>query len=279
MKSFPDAATAADAILHAIDLAMVQDYDRAKALLEPLDSAIAGRIFLLICQLEQQHQARSRGLSVARHEIGNALAIAQANIEGIVDGILEPTEERLNGILASLSSAGVMLDDLKRPPQVARSETVRLEPFNICVLIAAHASAIAGLAEAKNVKVVYDPCGEKHDVCVEYQGDPSALGQVLRNVLINAVRYTPPGGVVTIRCDRPGNEITLEVHDSGPGIATEDLPHIFETGFRGRNVTSSGSGLGLAVVRRLLAALGGQARVESTDGAGASFVITLPTSH
>jgi signal transduction histidine kinase len=156
---------------------------------------------------------------------------------------------------------------------------VRVQPFNICALISAHAAAIAGLAGAKNVSIVYDPCGVLHQECMEYRGDPARVGQVLRNVLINAVRYTPPGGSVHVTCDREGNSLTLAVRDSGPGIEKEDLPHIFEAGYRGRNTREKGSGLGLSVVSRLLSSLGGHARVESSDGSGVVFTIQLPAVH
>ena len=267
------------ALLHAMDLASLHDWDESKALLEGMDDPIAGRLFMLVCDLEQEEQQRLKHAATIRHEIGNALTIAQANVEGIVDGILQATPLRLNGVLASLASASSMLEDFKRlPAPTPVGDVVRIETFNVCALIGAHAAAIVGLAEAKSVRVDYDPCGKNLDSCTGFRGDPSSVGQILRNILINAVRYTPPGGSVAIRCDKPGADLTLTVKDSGVGIDSDDIPHVFEPGFRGKNAAGPGSGIGLNVVQKLLKSLGGNARVIDSTDEGAVFVITLPTS-
>ena len=267
-----------DALLHAMDLASVRDWDESKALLESMDDPIAGRFFMFVCALEQEAQLRDRHAATIRHEVGNALTIAQANVEGILDGILQSTPERLNGVLAALSSASAMIDALKRLPEAdPLGDVVRIETFNICALIAAHAAAIAGLAESKNVRVEYEPCGTSRESCMSFRGDTSRVGQILRNVLINAVRYTPPGGSVNIRCDQPGSDLTLVISDSGVGITREDALHLFEPGYRGKNASGPGSGIGLGVVEKILKSLGGRARVASTEGAGTVFTITLPT--
>ncbi len=263
-----------ESILHALDLTMLGDSEGAKALLEPLDDPFAGRLFLLICEFEQHEQARKRSLALIRHEIGNALSIAQANIEGIMDGVLPQTPERLDGIHEALTTAGRLLDDLKRSPEGLPSHAIRIETFNICAMIAAQYATITGLAEAKNVRVLFDPCGRKHSACTKFRGDPTRIGQILRNVLINAVRFTPPGGTVHLICDHPDGELTVTVRDTGPGIDPGDLPRIFDEGYRGSN--SVGSGLGLNVVSNLLKAFGGNARVVSERNGGATFTLSLP---
>ena len=101
-------------VLRALDFALARQWDAAKAVLEPLDGDVAGRLFLLVCQLEQQDDARLRATAVIRHEIGNALAIAQSNLEGMVDGVLEPTPERIGAIVSSLASAGALLEKFRR---------------------------------------------------------------------------------------------------------------------------------------------------------------------
>jgi len=145
-------------ILHALDLAMMGEWDAAKAILEPLDDAVSGRLFLLVCELEQQEGTRKRSIAVTRHEIGNALAISQANLEAMLDGVLEPTVDRLRIALVSLSSAGILLDDLRRLPEREALEPTSLQTFDICALIQAHAAALSGLAAAKNVTVICEPC-------------------------------------------------------------------------------------------------------------------------
>ena len=109
---------------------------------------------------------------------------------------------RYAGIYEALRDANYLLDDLRRAcaPSEPRNSTIVIETFDICALLRAQCAAIQGLAEAKDVRVVYDPCGQKHDDCMQFRGDATRVDQVLRNVLINAVRYTPPGGEVDIEC-------------------------------------------------------------------------------
>jgi len=111
--------------------------------------------------------------------------------------------------------------------------------------------------------------------------DPEALRQVLRNVLENAARYTPPGGVVTVRSRRHGGMVAMEVSDTGPGIAGEHLPRIFERFYRAdpaRSRELGGTGLGLAIVKHLVEAHGGRVEADSRLGEGTTIRIALPTA-
>ncbi len=266
-----------DRLLHAMDLASVHDWDASKALLESMDDPIAGRFFMLVCDLEQEANLRTKHSAMLRHEVGNALTIAQANLEGLIDGVLDYRPERLNGILASVVSASALIEDIANvPPVTPLGDVIRIDTFNICSLIASHAAAIDGLAKAKNVRIVYEPCGKTLTSCMSFRGDVSRVGQILRNLLLNGVRYTPPGGSVEIYCDRPGSELMLVVSDTGIGIPNDDVPHLFEPGYRGRNASGKGSGIGLNVVQKLLASLGGNVRVATSEGRGSAFIITLP---
>ena len=268
-------------LLHAMDLATVGDLEAAQRTIEGLDEPVAVRLLDLFSELTLEQTLQARKQSLLRHEMGNALSIAQANLEGIIDGVLEATPERYLGMCNALEAMGRLLDDWRRPPKrfEENAQTIQIETFNICAMIGAQAALIHGLARAKNVSIEYSPCVAHHPECSHYRGDPQRTGQVLRNVLINAVRYTPPGGHVKILCDRPDAEITLVIKDTGPGIASTDVPRIFEEGYRGKATASAqGSGIGLSVVSQLLRALGGKARVVSEEGDGATFVIELPAS-
>jgi len=264
-------------LLHAIDLALLGEWDEAKAILEREEGAVAERLFLLVKELEQRDYHRARTLSVIRHEIGNAVAIALANVEGILDGVLEPTLERLYGIHEALLTATRLLAELRKPLDRGAGASIAVETFNICALIAANVTAVAGLAEAKSVRIDFDPCGAEHRGCLHFRGDRVRIDQILRNVLINAVRYTPPGGSVRILCNQVAPDVlTLTISDTGPGLAAEDLPHIFAPGYRGRNAATPGEGIGLSVVKQFLDAIGGDVRVVSHEGTGATFAITIP---
>lgn len=105
--------------------------------------------------------------------------------------------------------------------------------------------------------------------------DPMRLEQVLRNLLQNAIRYTPPGGLVAVRTDCRENSIRLSVTDTGPGISAEDLPHVWERFFHAAGSPHGGAGLGLTLVKELTETMGGKVGVESTPSEGSCFWIDL----
>jgi two-component system sensor histidine kinase BaeS len=111
--------------------------------------------------------------------------------------------------------------------------------------------------------------------------DPDRMMQALNNLVDNALRHTPQGGVVTVGATADaGSAIRLFVRDSGPGIAAEDLPHLFERFYRGdksRRRHEGGSGLGLAIARSIVEIHGGRIWAENAAGKGAVFTIALPT--
>jgi len=110
-------------------------------------------------------------------------------------------------------------------------------------------------------------------------GDPSRLDQVVTNLLTNALKFTPPGGDVHVSVSRMNGEARMEVEDSGPGIAPDEIDHVFERFWRGGAARSaSGSGVGLAVVAELVRAHHGRVEVASSPGEGARFLVTLPAA-
>lgn len=239
-------------LLHALDLAVMRDWGESKSLAEAFDSPVANRLFLLLSDIEEREAARARQLSNVRHEIGNALSIVQANLEGMVDGILEPTNDRLNALLNALATASIMLDDLRRPTEPDVSDVVQMETFNICALIEAHITAVRGLADAKTVHLGYEACGGAHPECTMYRGDSARTGRILRNVLLTAVRYTPPGGRVDVRCERNDGSLVLSIRDHHMNA-------------------------GVPLLNRVLKAIRGKARMEEHAGTGSNvLVIDLP---
>jgi heavy metal sensor kinase len=110
-------------------------------------------------------------------------------------------------------------------------------------------------------------------------GDPSRLRQLLRNLIMNAIQYTPPGGTIRITSKRETNILVVRVQDSGIGIDPEELPNIFKAFYRTESArirARSGSGLGLAISRWITHAHGGTITVTSTPGQGSTFIVTLP---
>jgi signal transduction histidine kinase len=130
------------------------------------------------------------------------------------------------------------------------------------------------LAEDRKVRLTL----ETHPVPLVL-GDHGRLTQLLINLLDNALAHTPAEGAVTLRLKPEQGQVVLEVEDTGPGIAPEHLPHLFERFYRGdhaRDRESGGTGLGLAIVKEIAEAHGGTVRASSTLGKGSIFTVTLP---
>lgn len=106
--------------------------------------------------------------------------------------------------------------------------------------------------------------------------DRVRIGQVLANLLSNALKFTPPGGQVRVELRAEPPWARVWVADSGPGIPIDELPHVFDRFFRGRQARPSGSGIGLTVVRELVEAHGGTAEASNVAGNGATFTVWLP---
>jgi signal transduction histidine kinase len=112
------------------------------------------------------------------------------------------------------------------------------------------------------------------------QADTQRLEQIVSNLLGNAVRHTPPGGLVAAVVAAEPDAVLLEVRDTGEGIAPEDLPHVFERFYRGQyGDARTGAGLGLALTKELAEAMGGSVAAASTLGAGSCFAVRLPRSE
>jgi two-component system, OmpR family, sensor histidine kinase BaeS len=241
-------------VLHSLDLAMLGDWEGAKRVLEHLDDPIVSRLIALMTEQQRRENERAQKLSISRHELGNALSIAQANVEAMVDGVLEPTRERLSGIRDALQHCGALLVDLKKHSPRSPDCKARHEAFNICELIGTQARLVSTIAESKNVSVSSEVC-EINDGSCTYSGDPQSIAHSIRHILLSAVRFTPPGGDIKTGCVHPNDELLISVRDS--------------------DATARSSGLGLAVLAKMLETIGGQARMVE-DAGRASFFISLP---
>jgi len=210
------------------------------------------------------------------HEMRNHLAVAMSNIEAFLDGKLEPTEARLTAVLHALGEVDVLINDLPRAGG-ERPMQIREQTIDVCGIISNEATAMEGLASERGVHFHVERCACVQQACKNFYGDPQRIGQIVNNVLTNAIRYTPRGGSVGVVCRREAGCLEFTVNDDGPGISPEDLPRIFEPGYRGKNVDKqSGSGLGLSLVKDFVEQHGGSVVVRSTPLRGATFTVRLP---
>jgi two-component system, OmpR family, sensor histidine kinase BaeS len=168
-----------------------------------------------------------------------------------------------------------IVDDLQ---QLALADAGRLrlhpEPVDAADLVEQIVTVYSAAAAADGLALTTE-VGET----LPLDADPVRLRQAVGNLIANAVRYTPAGGRVMLRAYADGGDVLIEVSDTGPGIAPEHLPHVFDRFWRAeksRSRQTGGSGLGLAIVRQLAEAHGGSAAVRSDPGRGATFTLRLP---
>jgi len=210
------------------------------------------------------------------HEMRNQLTVAVANIEAFIDGKLVPTRDRLAAVLQALNKLDTLMDDL-RPSARREQAATNLRPVDVCALILSETIAMEATAEAAGITLDVDICTRRHLECSHFLCDAMQVSQVIKNVLLNAIKYTGRGGRVKLSCHREPGVVALEISDSGPGVPVAERQTIFESGVRGAAATgAAGSGVGLAVVRSILDAHGGTVAVTDSASGGARFVIRLP---
>ena len=210
------------------------------------------------------------------HEMRNELAVARANLEGLVDGTLAPTRERLLGIVQALTQLETLIADLNSL-ESAVAMPLRPENINVCELLDREYRSIEAIARGRGVDVFVNRCPSPAPECMHFYGDATRIGQIVKNVMLNAIRYTPRGGSVSVDCKRRADQLEVRISDSGPGVAEQDTQRIFEPGFRGAVAAgTSGSGFGLALVKEFVEAQGGTVAVSEVVPNGATFAIRLP---
>jgi signal transduction histidine kinase len=232
-------------------------------------------------QLQHQEEARRAFVSTASHELRTPLASLDGMLE-LLDDDLRAGEpdivdarlllERARSQSRRLARLAADLLDLSRlDAQVQlRSEPVELGELSRAVL----AEFDLGTGERGIVSTLDDSAGQ-----VWAHGDPGSIARIVRILLDNAVRVSPQGGEITVEL-RAGENVSLTVHDEGPGVPPEERELIFQRFQRGRSASgSAGFGLGLAIGRELAERMGGELVLERTEVPGATFTLRLPVAR
>jgi signal transduction histidine kinase len=209
------------------------------------------------------------------HELRTPLSIILGHAEAVEDGVLPPNRETLGLIHDEAARLSRMVEDL-RLLSLAEAGELRLQraPTRPRAMLERAAAAQAPRARQKEIDLGW----EADEGLAEVNVDPDRMAQVLDNLLDNALRHTPQGGRIRLRAAAGPVGPRFSVADSGPGIAQEDLPRVFERFYRtdpARSREQGGSGLGLAIARSIVEAHGGRIWAESPPGDGAVFTFEI----
>lgn len=250
--------------------------DRTVALTaRPLSAGGAVLALLDLTPIRRLELVRRDFVANVSHELRTPLTVVRGFAETLLDESLSPDQRRqfATAIATNTYRMQRIVDDLL---DLSRIESGRWQPEPVALdFDAAAADALATIrpaAEERGVALVIEP-GEQTVVA-----DPTALRQILSNLLENAIRYTAGGSITVFSC-RERDGVEIGVRDTGSGIAPEHLPRIFERFYRadpGRSRSEGGTGLGLAIVRHLTETHGGRVRAESTVGVGTTIAVWLP---
>ncbi|MGA5298336.1 sensor histidine kinase [Nucisporomicrobium flavum] len=228
-------------------------------------------------RLQDIETTRRRLLGDLGHEMRTPLATIEAYLDAAEDGIGVDDEDTLTVLRTQTGRLRRLAEDLAAV-SLAEERRVDLhpEPVAPAELVGAAVAAAAPRYAAAGVALDAGAAAGLPSV----DADPQRLGQVLGNLLDNALRHTPAGGSVTVTADLAADRLRLQVADTGEGIPAEHLPHVFERFYRAdsaRDRARGGSGIGLAIVRAIVSAHGGAVSAHSDGpGRGATFTVTLP---
>ncbi|HWQ12628.1 MAG TPA: ATP-binding protein [Roseiflexaceae bacterium] len=246
--------------------------------------------------LARQEELRRHMVTDVAHELRTPLTNIRGYLEALRDGVARPDAATIESLHEEALLLNRLIDDLQELA-LAEAGQLRLDRrlLRLGPLLERAAAAARPRADEKSVRL---------EVCLPpdlppVEADPERVGQVLRNLLSNAITHTPHGGAITLSAEcrvlsaetayqqrgdalSSQHAVLISVTDTGPGIAPEYLELVFERFFRAdasRSRATGGAGLGLTIVRRLVEAHGGCAWAESRPGYGATFCFTLPAAH
>jgi two-component system phosphate regulon sensor histidine kinase PhoR len=236
-------------------------------------------IFRDTSRLKQLEDVRREFVANVSHELRTPLSIFQGYLENLLDDPTMPRKEQAEifTILRKHSSRlNALLEDLLILARLeSRYDELQREAIAPAEFIRGVLSDWRERAEKKNLELTLDAPADLPTI----HADPLRLGQVLNNLLENAIKYTDEGGRVIIHAARENGAVEVRIEDTGTGIPPTDLPHIFERFYRAdksRTRELGGTGLGLSIVKHIVQSHGGTVKAESTYGKGTTISFRLP---
>jgi signal transduction histidine kinase len=230
-------------------------------------------------QQRELDQLRRDLVAWVGHDLRTPLTSIRVIIEALADQVVEDpatVQRYLQNAQQQIGALSLLLDDLFEMAQIdAGGLKLDRQPNSLCDLISDTIEAFSALAERQGVTLEGSASSDVDPTPMDVQ----KVGRVLNNLLTNALRHTPAGGVIQVTASAKPQRILVQVRDTGEGISKEDLPHIFERFYRGdksRSRETGGAGLGLAIADGIVRAHGGEIGVESQLGQGTQMWFTLP---
>lgn len=228
--------------------------------------------------LERTEQLRRNMVADAAHELRTPLSNIRGYLEAIRDGVIQPDMDVIQSLEEEANILSRLADDLQELSLAEAGELkLNCQVEDISKLINQAATAIRNQTTAKGVSIYT----ELPDSLPPVNIDHYRIGQVLRNLIENAIAHTPEGGTIHVSAKQQDNWVEVSVTDTGEGISPDDLPKIFERFFRAdrsRTRATGGSGLGLTIVKRLVDMHGGKIGAQSEPGKGSHFAFTIPVA-
>lgn len=230
----------------------------------------------LIARLEKAFARQRQFTADASHELRTPLTVMGGELDVTLRRERTAAEyrETLVGVRDEVRHLQRLVADLLLLARSDGSAAPARVPVDLAMVTAVACASLEPLAHARTQAFTLTTAP------AVVQGDASSLERLVRNLVENAIQYTPAGGSIAVTVRRLGAEAVLRVADTGPGIAPDALPHLFERFYRAdaaRTRGSGGSGLGLAIAQTITQQHGGRIAVENTVGQGSTFTVTLPS--
>jgi signal transduction histidine kinase len=229
-------------------------------------------------ELQHAEQQRRNLTSDVAHELRTPLHIIQGNLEGILDGVYQPETGVIKATLEETHQLARLVSDLQTI-SLAEDGQLPLHKIHVSASDLLEDASARFRSQADEAGVALEVSFSGDSDALEIEVDPDRVGQVLNNLITNALHQTPPGGWIRLSAVPIEGGVQLSVRDSGAGISPADQPFIFDRFWKGDRSRSrqggSGSGLGLAIARQLVKAHDGKIDVSSEPGEGTLFTIEL----
>ena len=249
-------------------------------LLTPIETGGCVIVLHDVTRFKDLERVKNEFIATASHDLKNPITSIAGYSELLAQaGPLNDTQA--NFVCRIQTASQTMSELVQNLVQLAKMDlqsAQKHEPVEMGALLANIADEFAPQATAKGQKLHFNPL----TVLTQVNGDPLQLKQLLRNLVGNAIKYSPPGGTITIAAKAEEENIQVDIEDTGFGIPAADLPFIFNRFYRvreGQNKEVEGNGLGLAIVKSIIEQHGGNVHVESEVGKGTCFIVTLPVSN